>query len=96
MIIRDFNEIEFSDGTENSIKNILYKAYVNGDKIKIKYKQGYEDFTGYHDKTGLIHYCYIGCSTGKRPILLEIFSKRSIGGPGLLTSCIEEVEVIQK
>lgn len=91
--MRDIHEITFSEGTPQRIRHALYDAYVSGRRVKITYEQGYEDFTGYHDKTGLVKYCYVGCSTGSAPILLCIPSRRSCGGTGLLTSHIASVEV---
>ena len=89
-----FEDIEFNKGTTDYIKHALYNAYISYDRVRITYKAGYEDFTGYHDRTGLIHFCYIGCSTGIKPILLEIPSKRSIGGGGLLTNVITDLKVL--
>ena len=92
--MREYKEIHFSEGTPLKIKQKLYEAYKYKKRVKITYEDGFEDFSGYHDKTGLIHYCFIGCSTGTKPILLEIYSRRSTGGPALLTSKIKAIEVM--
>ena len=89
-----FEDIRFDAGTTDYIKHALYNAYINQGRVQLTYKAGYEAFKGYHDRTGLIHTCYIGCSTGIKPILLEIPSKRSIGGSGLLTAVITDLKVL--
>ena len=94
--MREFNEIDFSKNTKKEIKRSLYAAYLNKDRVRITYKKGFEDFSGYHDKTGLIHTCFIGMSTGTKPILLEIHNIKSNGGGGLLTDCIRKVETLKK
>lgn len=87
-------EIEFSKLTPEHIKEALYNALSERKRVKITYKKGYEDFMGYHDKTGLVHSAFIGISTGTKPILLEIRNENSSGGPALLTSKIKKVDFL--
>jgi hypothetical protein len=87
-------EIHFDKGTPENIKEALYTALLAGKRVRLTFKKGYEDFSGYHDKTGRVHTANIGISTGTQPILLEIWNERSSGGPGLLTSEIEKVDIL--
>lgn len=87
-------EIRFDKGTPEKIKEALYTALLAKKRVRLTYKKGYADYSGYHDKTGLVHTANIGISTGTQPILLAIDSERSSGGPGLLTSVIEKVDFL--
>ena len=40
--------------------------------------------------------CYIGKSTGWIPCYLEIKKSNSMGGSGLLTNCITDIEVLER
>lgn len=75
-----------NDTTDRRLKDFIADAYENGWRLLIVYKEGWEDFSGYHGGDGRHHTMYIGKSTGKYKIPLEIPNRRSRGGQALLTS----------
>lgn len=75
----------FTDDTDPQLMDFINKAYNNKSRVVIEYKEGWEDFSGYHGGNGLIHSMYIGKSTGIKPIPLVISRRDSIGGCGLMT-----------
>ena len=62
------------------------RAKDNNLRVEAINAPGYEDLTGYGNKTdGKINRFNIGRSTGWVPIYLEILTSRSMGGSGLFT-----------
>lgn len=69
--------------------------YESKQRIEVTWKKGYEDYGGYGARTkGRKARFYVGKSTGWRPIYLQIYSKRSSGGQGILSSAVESIKVL--
>ena len=79
--------------TKQNIIDICEQAIYRRQRVKIKYKDGFEDFTGY-TRDGLNVTMYIGRSTGNIKIPLHIPSRRSTGGAELSTNLIEAIKLI--
>lgn len=101
MEIKQFNERSYKVtasntwyhiDTPNEIINTIERAIYGKYRVKIKYKDGFEDFTGY-TKDGLNVSMYIGKSNGSVKIPLHIPNKRSYSGGGLSTNLIESIEI---
>lgn len=84
------NDTSYNIDTDNNIIRLLEEARTGRKRVKITYKKGYEDFTGY-TKDGLNVSMYIGRSNGTNKIPLHIMSIRSHGGSALSTNLIEKV-----
>lgn len=84
----------YSD-TPDLVIDICEQAIRNRSRVKIRYKPGYEDFTGY-TKDGLNVTMYIGRSTGQIKIPLHICNSRSRGGTALSTNLIDQIQIIKK
>lgn len=84
------NGTSYHENTPDSIIEKLEYARINRRRVTLRYKKGYEDYTGY-TKDGLTVHMYIGRSTGSIKIPLHIASTRSHGGPALSDDLIEEV-----
>ena len=92
---REYKGFWLSEDTEVSVADTLIEAYQSKKRVLIVYKEGWENFTGYHGGDGLHHHIYIGKSTGSKPIMLHIVSKRSCGGGILITTsrAIESITI---
>jgi len=88
----DINGLYFCHKTKESICRVLFNACMDGYRVKIKYKDGYEDYTGY-TKDGLTHFIYVGRSNGKYKIPLSICRRDSMCGSSILTDVIEKIEI---
>lgn len=84
------NETHYHLNTPRDIIDKLEYARINRRRVTLKYKEGYEDFTGY-TKDGLKVHMWIGRSTGNIKIPLHIASTRSRGGAALCTDLIEKI-----
>ena len=84
------NGTSYGIDTPDDIINKLEYARINNRRVKLIYKTGYEDFTGY-TRDGLTVSMYIGRSNGNTKIPLHIPSTRSYSGPALSTYCIEKI-----
>jgi hypothetical protein len=78
--------IWFSIDTDIDFARFIVNAINTRKRIKIVYKAGWEDFSGYHGGDGLHHSLYVGKSGGVRKIPLHIYNKKSHGGPALITN----------
>jgi len=76
----------FSEDTTEDFARFCSEAIKSGRRVRIIYNEGYADFSGFHDSTGLNHTLYIGKSTGFKPIPIRLCKSNSIGGTALLTS----------
>ena len=81
----------FTKDTDLKFAKFCVEAIKNRRRVRINYKNGFEDFSGYHGGDGLHHTMYIGKSTGTKPIALHICNNRSLGGEALLT-CEKAIE----
>ena len=73
----------------------LTPYYESQQRIEITWKKGYEDYTGYGNKTnGQKQRCRIGKSTGWKPVYLQILTSRSLGGDIILSSAIKEIKAL--
>ena len=88
----EYKNYYFSEGTTTNIKEQLIRCYKNKERVKITYKKGYGEYGGYSKILEEI-FCYIGKSTGTKPIFLDIRNKKSTGGGAILTNRIEKIEV---
>jgi hypothetical protein len=84
--------IWFHKDTRPEIAEALAAAHHSRSRVKITYKKGFGEIGGYSPVMEEV-FCYVGKSTGAKPISLDIRTRRSIGGCALLTHCIEKVEV---
>ena len=70
-------------------------AYINGYRVEVTWKKGFEDFTGYGCRTeGRKARFTVGKSTGWKPVYLMILTSRSIGGAAILSSAVESIRRI--
>lgn len=71
------------------------EAFKSGQRVEVTWKKGYEDYSGYGRRTdGKKARFYIGRSTGWKPVYLQIYSKRSIGGPAIMSNAIESIKYL--
>ena len=69
------------------------RFYDTGERVEVKWKDGFEDFTGFGCRTeGKNARFYVGKSTGWKPIYLQILQKNSTGGAALLSCAVESVK----
>lgn len=80
-----YGEFYFSDDTAPEFMHFINEAYKMRCRVIVEYKEGWEDFSGYHGGNGLKHSFYVGRSTGSIKIPLMISRRDSSGGPALLT-----------
>ncbi len=79
----------------SELDNRLTPFYESKQRVEITWKKGYEDFTSYGARTnGTKQRCYIGKSTGWKPIYLCILNSRSLGGAGILSNAIESIKAV--
>lgn len=68
------------------------KFYDIKERVEVTWKPGFEDYTGYGSRTeGRKARFYVGKSTGWKPIFIQIYSKRSIGGQAILSCAVESI-----
>lgn len=81
------NEYDFSELDER------FKPYYDsGQRVEVEWLEGYEDYSGYGARTdGKKARFYVGKSTGWKPVYLQIYSKRSIGGQAILSSAVKSI-----
>ena len=75
----------FDDETQPEFMDFINDAYNNQRRIVVEFKEGWENFSGYHGGNGLKHSFYVGRSTGPIHIPLVIYRKDSLGGDALIT-----------
>ena len=69
------------------------KYYDSGERVEVTWKDGFESYTGYGCRTeGKKARFYVGKSTGWKPILLQIYSRSSYGGEGILSCAVESIQ----
>jgi hypothetical protein len=67
------------------------------DRLEVEWKEGFEDYSGYGSRTdGKKARFTVGISTGWRPVLLQIYSKRSMGGGAILSTAVKSIRVIKE
>ena len=81
----------FTNDTNKDFAEFILKARYRGDRVEVTYNGGWEDFSGYHGGNGLKHSFNVGKSTGRYPVALVIYNKRSHGGSQLL-SCKQAIK----
>lgn len=69
------------DGSDLDLRFEPY--YRSGQRIKVTYKDGVEVR------------CYVGKSTGWKPVFLAILRRNSVGGSDLLNSFVDKIEVVK-
>lgn len=79
--------------TKQEVISLIEFAISTRCRVKIKYKDGYNDFTGY-TKDGLNVRMNIGRSCGPVKVPLHLPRKHSIGGCMLSTELIEKIELL--
>jgi hypothetical protein len=83
---------QFHETTGKQVQNILEQARESRSRLRIWYgdvKTG-QAWDEEHDVV-----CYIGRSTGEKPIPLSIYNERSLGGGGILDHCIIRIDRIK-
>lgn len=78
------------DTTDEKFMQFINDAYNFKRRVKIVYKDGWQDFSGYHGGDGLHHSMYIGRTGGDIQIPIILNTKNSMGGYALLT-CDEAI-----
>lgn len=73
------------------------RYYDSGERVEVEWKEGFEDFTGYGNKSnGKKARFYVGKSTGWKPIFLMILTKRSLGGTTILSTAVKSIRGLGK
>ena len=68
------------------------RYYDSGERVEVEWKEGFEDFSGYGCRTdGKKARFYVGKSTGWKPVLLQILTRRSIGGQSILSCAVKSI-----
>lgn len=81
------NPMDYSDLDER-----FTPYYESGERVEVTWKEGWEDYNGYGARTeGRKTRFYVGRSTGWKPIYLEIYSRRSMGGGAICSAGIESI-----
>lgn len=87
MIHSSGNEYDYSELDER-----FTPFYNSGQRVEIEWLDGYEDYTGYGARTdGKKARFTVGKSTGWKPVYLQIYSKRSMGGQAILSSAVKNI-----
>ena len=84
----EYRNLWFTDNTPEKICNILANNLHSNNRIRI--------FLGDENSYWLEEYDimgYIGRSTGTKKIPLLLNNKKSIGGGGILTQCIQQITI---
>lgn len=69
--------------------------YNSGQRVEVEWLDGFEDYSGYGARTdGKKARFTVGKSTGWKPVYLQIYSKRSIGGQAILSSAVKSIKTI--
>lgn len=67
----------------------------SGERVEVTWKDGFEDYSGYGARTnGKKSRFYVGKSTGWKPIFIQILTKRSFGGVGILSCAVDSIHGI--
>ena len=82
------NGTSYDAKTPDAVVNILERSRVNREDFRLILFYGNPE-TG--QAWGDIVECFVGRSTGSVQIPLEIYNSRSMGGGGMLDSCIVKV-----
>lgn len=82
---KQIGDLYFTLDTDESFARFINEAYHNNKRIFVEFKEGWEDFSGYHGGNGLRHSFKVGRSTGDIKIPLVIYRRDSWGGGALLT-----------
>ena len=62
------------------------------ERVEVTWKPGYGSYTGYGARTdGKKARFYVGRSTGRKPIYLQILRRDSMGGEGILSCAVESI-----
>ena len=95
--VEDYDNVIRCTGTlriiDNSALDERFTRYHDtGERVEVEWKKGFEDFTGYGCRTeGKKARFYVGKSTGRKPIYLQILRKNSSGGSAILSCAIKSV-----
>ena len=69
------------------------RYYESGERVEVEWKEGFEDFTGYGNRTnGKKARFYVGKSTGWKPVYLQILKRNSFGGSAILSKAVKSVK----
>ena len=79
----------FNEKTPTAVRNVLERARYQGLRLKIYLG---DSATGRDWMEEHCKHCYVGRSTGVKPIPLAISNSRSSGGGGILDHCIVRIE----
>ena len=83
---------QFHSETPDAVKTVLENAMATRDRLRIWYG---DTTTGqaWDEEQDVV--CYIGRSTGEKPIPLSISNARSTGGGAILDHCIVRIDRIR-
>lgn len=63
------------------------------ERVEVEWKEGFEDLTGYGSRTdGKKARFYVDKSTGWKPVLIQIYSTRSMGGQAILSCAVKSIK----
>jgi hypothetical protein len=80
-------EMDYSDIDERFVPYLDRR-----ERVEVEWKDGFEDLSGYGNRTdGKKARFYVGISTGWKPILLQIYSRRSMGGTAILSIAVKTI-----
>ena len=79
--------IDFSD-----LDKRFTPFYDSGERVEVEWKDGFEDLSGYGGCTdGKKARFYVGRSTGRKPIYLQIYRRDSLGGPAICSAGVKSI-----
>ena len=88
----EFQGIYFQAGTSQHVKTFIIDSIKTQRRVVVEFENGWGWIGGYMIKGDMNrHTMYIGRSTGRAKIPLEISSTRSNGGPELDTAHIKRI-----
>ena len=97
---KEFDEMVPCPGTLRKIDNSKLDgrftyAYNNNLRVEVTWKKGWEDWTGYGNRTeGRKARFLVGKSTGWTPIYLMILQRNSHGGAAICSKGIESIRTL--
>jgi hypothetical protein len=81
------NLMDYSD-----IDDRFEPYYDSGERVEVTWKDGFEDYSGYGARTeGKKARFYVGISSGWKPVFLQIYSRRSIGGFSIMSAGVKSI-----
>lgn len=67
------------------------KYHLSGERVEIEWKKDFEFTMGYSRENGRFSRCYIGKSTGWKPVYIMLWRRDSMGGMAILSDSVAGV-----